>query len=164
MKNEMELRFPATAQNEAFSRMVVSAFVMPLAPTMTEMAEIRTAISEAVTNVVVHAYRGRKKPGDVLIRARLDGNVFSAEIEDTGMGIEDVERAMLPFFTTQQAEERTGIGFALMQSFMDEVNVVSALEKGTKVRLSRRITGMEEAKMPEERTALREAAQSETSG
>lgn len=137
MSERMELTFAATAENEAFARMVISAFLVRANPPVSTVCEARTAVSEAVTNAVVHAYEG--KGGRVVLRAELDETGVSVEVEDFGRGIEDVERAMTPFFTTRPDEERTGMGFSLMQSFMDDVRVRSAPGEGTCVRMRKRL-------------------------
>lgn len=137
MNNQMELIFPSLAENEALARMVISAFLVGVNPTLSVISEIRTAVSEAVTNAVVHAYAGT--PGKVILRAHLTEGRIEIEIEDFGRGIEDVAQAMQPFYTTQPDEERTGMGFALMQSFMDEVSVESSPGSGTSVKMIRRL-------------------------
>lgn len=137
MNNQMELIFPSLAENEAFARMVISAFLVGINPTLSVVSEIRTAVSEAVTNAVVHAYAGTV--GKMILRARLTQGRIEIEIEDFGRGIEDVAQAMQPFFTTEPDEERTGMGFTLMQSFMDEVSVESSPGHGTVVRMARQL-------------------------
>jgi len=155
MNNAMELSFLSLAENEAFARMVVSAFLVRINPTMSVISEIRTAVSEAVTNAVVHAYD--RQPGKVIVRAEIAGeSILTIDVEDFGKGIVDVRQAMQPFFTTQPEKERTGIGFALMQSFMDEVKVYSSPGSGTTVRMIRRRTQSEAYGRREER--LRRAA------
>lgn len=139
MNNQMELIFPSLAENEALARMVISAFLVGVNPTLSVVSEIRTAVSEAVTNAVVHAYAGTT--GKVILRAHLTEERIEIEIEDFGRGIEDVAQAMQPFFTTQPDEERTGMGFALMQSFMDEVFVESSPGSGTSVKMTKRLEG-----------------------
>ncbi len=136
--NEMRLSFPAKSVNEGFARSAVSAFVMELDPTISELADIKTAVSEAVTNCIVHGYR--RESGTVYIDAKIteDMNVI-IKIRDKGIGIPDVKQAMKPLFTTAENEERAGLGFAVMQSFMDSVRVRSAPDKGTTVTLSKRI-------------------------
>lgn len=136
MKNQMELSFLAIAENEAFARMVVSAFLVQANPTLSIVSEVRTAVSEAVTNAVVHAYDGRGD-GRIVLRAALDDRQLRIEVEDFGCGIENVEQAMQPFFTTQPDKERTGMGFSLMMSFMDGVKVYSAPGSGTTVQMTR---------------------------
>lgn len=143
IENEIRLDFPAIAENEALARMVVSAFLLPLNPTLEELADVKTAVSEAVTNAVVHGYAHRK--GMVRMRAACseDGTV-TVDVIDHGCGIADVERAREPFFTTLSGEERSGMGFTVMESFMDRVEVKSAPEKGTFVRLVKQINLREE--------------------
>ena len=142
--NEMRLDFRALPENEAFARLAVSGFLLPLDPTMEALADIKTAVSEAVTNAVVHAYR--HAPGMVRLRAGYsrDG-LLEVDVIDRGSGIEDVEKARQPFFTTGEDEERSGMGFTVMESFMDEVSVRSAPGKGTAVRLFKRIEPRDEA-------------------
>ena len=137
MNNQMELSFSAAAQNEAFARMVISAFLVRVNPKLSDVSEIRTAVSEAVTNSIVHAYSGDE--GKVVMRARLDDTYVYIEIEHYGKGIGDIRQAMQPFFTTQPEQERTGMGFALMQSFMDEVHVSSAVGSGKLVCMKKRL-------------------------
>ena len=136
MKNQMELSMPALAENEAFARMVISAFLLPADPALSIAAEIRTAVSEAVTNAVVHAYK-KGEDGRIVMRAELSGGRLSISVEDFGRGIEDVRRAMEPFYTTSPEHERTGMGFSLMQSFMDGVKVYSAPGSGTTVEMTK---------------------------
>mgnify|MGYP001017498192 CR=1 FL=1 len=136
MNNQMELSFLAVAQNEAFARMVISAFLVQTNPTLSVVSEVRTAVSEAVTNAIVHAYA--EESGKV-IRAWIDENAIRIEVEDMGRGIEDIEQAMQPFYTTQPDQERTGMGFALMQSFMDSVRVQSSPGNGTLVFMQKRL-------------------------
>ena len=138
MNNQMELTFLSRAENEAFARMVVSAFLVQENPAMSVISEVRTAVSEAVTNAVVHAYDGQI--GKIILRAQMNQEaLLTIDIEDFGCGIEDVRLAMQPFYTSQPEKERTGIGFALMQSFMDDVKVYSSPGSGTTVRMIRRI-------------------------
>ena len=135
MKNKMELCFLASAENESFARMVISSFLMPIDPRLSDIAEIRTAVSEAVTNAVVHAYKGDMVNGEIVMRAMLNEDRVEVEIEDYGCGIEDLQQAMTPFYTSQPDQERSGMGFSLMQSFMDGVSVKTAPGKGTCVRM-----------------------------
>ena len=135
MKNKMELRFLASAENESFARMVISSFLMPIDPKLSDIAEIRTAVSEAVTNAVVHAYKEETSRREIVLRALLDDNRIEVEIEDFGCGIADLQQAMTPFYTSQPDQERSGMGFSLMQSFMDGVSVQTLPDKGTCVRM-----------------------------
>lgn len=136
--NEMHLRFLSKSSNESFARSAVAAFVLELDPTITELADIKTAVSEAVTNAIVHGYR--RESGMIYIDVKLtDENNVIIKIRDKGVGIEDIKQAMQPLFTTAESEERAGLGFAVMQSFTDSVKVTSALQKGTTVTLKKRI-------------------------
>ena len=136
--NEMHLKFMSKSSNESFARSAVAAFVLELDPTITELADIKTAVSEAVTNAIVHGYR--RESGMIYIDVKLtDDNNVIIKIRDKGVGIEDVKQAMQPLFTTAESEERAGLGFAVMQSFTDSVRVNSAPQKGTSVTLKKRI-------------------------
>lgn len=136
MKNRMELCMPALAENEAFARMVISAFLLQADPSLNIVSEVRTAVSEAVTNAVVHAYENQKE-GRIVMRAELSGEVLNIQVEDYGCGIENISQAMQPFFTTSPEYERTGMGFSLMQSFMDGVKVYSTPGSGTTVEMKK---------------------------
>ena len=135
--NEMEVSFLSVAENEAFARVVIAAFAVQLSPTMTEIADVKTAVSEAVTNAIVHGYEGMR--GMVTMKARIDGQLLSIEIADRGKGIPNVQQAMEPFYTTHPEQERSGMGFAVMQTFMDDVEVHSVPGSGTIVILRKRI-------------------------
>ena len=135
--NEMEVRFLSLPENEAFARVVIAAFAVQLSPTVSEIADIKTAVSEAVTNSIVHAYPDAI--GKVSMRMRiLDGNVLEISIRDWGRGIENLEQAMKPLFTTG-GEERSGMGFTIMDSFMDKLRVRSSPGKGTTVTMQRAV-------------------------
>ena len=137
-KNEMETTFLSVAENESFARVVIAAFAVQLSPTVSEIADIKTAVSEAVTNAIVLGYEGSS--GMVTLRAAIDDrSTITVEVRDSGRGIADVPKAMEPFFTTHPEQERSGMGFAVMQTFMDDVDVESAPGKGTIVRMSKRI-------------------------
>ena len=136
--NHMRLAFDARPENESFVRVAVSAFAVPLGPTMDVLSDIRTAVSEAVTNAIVHAYR--EQGGEILLEAALrDDGVLLLDISDRGCGIPDIARAMQPFYTTQPEKERSGMGFAVMQSFMDDVRVESQVGVGTRVHMEKRV-------------------------
>lgn len=137
--NECRLKFPALSRNEALSRSAAAAFAMQCDPTVEEMAAIKTAVSEAVTNAIVHGYRDNK--GVVEMHLKLfEGGVLHIQIKDKGCGISDVAAAMQPMFTTAPAdEERSGLGFTVMESFMDKVRVRSAEGRGTCVTLEKRL-------------------------
>lgn len=142
MRNQMELRFAAVAQNEALARMTIGAFLVQANPTMSLTAEVRTAVSEAVTNAIVHAY-GDHGEGLIEMRAVLDDDRLWIEVRDFGCGIADVPQAMQPFFTTQPEKERTGMGFSLMQAFMDSIQVESTPGNGTTVRMYKSLSAEE---------------------
>ena len=136
--NQMRLSFPSKSRNEAFARSAVSAFITALDPTLSELNDLKTAVSEAVTNCIVHGYR--RQNGTVYIFASVkDDNTVTVKIRDKGVGIEDIKQAMQPLFTTSPEEERAGLGFAVMQSFCDKVRVASAVGKGTTVTLEKQI-------------------------
>jgi len=148
MENRMELSFSALAQNEAFARVAIAAFVVQLCPTLPEMADIKTAVSEAVTNAIVHGYRNGG--GMVEMKADFsDRKLLTVSIHDHGCGIADVEAAMQPFYSTGDGNERSGMGFCVMQTFMDAVEVDSTVGEGTTVTMRKYILG--EAGMHRER-------------
>ena len=121
MKNSMEIKFRAIAENEAFARNVVASFILPLNPSLNELEDIKTAVNEAITNVVVHAYP--EKAGFVTMKITTNENKIEINISDNGVGIKDIERALTPFYTSKPNEERSGMGFTVMQSFMDRFEV-----------------------------------------
>lgn len=137
--NEMKMVIDSKSINEGFSRVAVSAFVACLDPNVEELTDIKTAVSEAVTNAIVHGYK--EKQGKIYITVSLfENNNIRIRIRDKGVGIEDVEKAMEPLFTTA-GSERAGLGFAVMESFMDKVRVTSKPGKGTTVTMDKRIWG-----------------------
>ncbi|MDR0903387.1 MAG: anti-sigma F factor [Ruminococcus sp.] len=136
-KNEMKLIFPSNPENERLARIAVSAFISELGPTIAEIAEIKTAVSEAVTNCIVHAYR--EKPGMITLTVKATSSKVHIRITDRGCGIDDVKRAMEPLYTSRPEEERAGLGFAVMESFTDRMTVKSAPKKGTTVTLIKNI-------------------------
>lgn len=136
-ENYMILEFPSRSTNEAFARSAVAAFAAQLDPTLEELGDIRTAVSEAVTNCIVHAYPN--EIGIITLRCRiLKDNTLDIVIKDKGIGIEDVERARTPLFTTGGAE-RSGMGFTIMESFMTSFNINSTPGKGTCIHMRRKI-------------------------
>lgn len=136
--NKFNLTLPSKSNNEAFARAAVASFVLQLDPTIDELSDIKTAVSEAVTNCIVHAYRDTI--GTVYISAEIkDDNSITVKIRDKGVGIENVEQAMEPLYTTG-GEERAGLGFAVMQSFMDSLTVKSKTGKGTTVTMRKKIS------------------------
>ena len=138
MLNSVKLTFASRSVNEGFARAVVAAFLVPLDPTVPQLADLKTAVSEAVTNCIVHAYP--ESIGPVTLTAALyEGGLVRITVSDRGVGIADVEQAMQPMYTTGNPEERAGLGFAVMQSFMDKVKVSSTPGRGTRVTLSKRL-------------------------
>lgn len=135
--NEMEMLFDSKSENEGFARVAVSAFLTQMNPTLEEVEDVRTAVSEAVTNAIIHGYEDEE--GKIRIWCKMEENTFYIEVQDLGIGIADVERAMEPLFTTKPDKERSGLGFVFMQSFMDEVKVESAVGKGTLVKMKKTI-------------------------
>ncbi len=138
--NEMRMEFAAVSDNEAFARMAVAAFITPLNPTLEEMSDVKTAISEAVTNAVIHGYENRNHMDDrVSMTCMLRGDVLEVEILDRGVGIEDVRLAMEPLYTSKPDQDRSGMGFAFMEAFMDNLEVESEVGCGTVVRMCKKI-------------------------
>ena len=140
--NEMKLRLPAESVNESVARTCISAFIADLNPTVEELCDLRCAVSEAVTNCIVHAYRSRAEgtPNFIYISARAyDTREVSVEISDNGCGIEDVERARAPMFTTGDPSERCGMGFLVMENFTDGLTVKSKPGKGTSVLMRKKL-------------------------
>lgn len=138
MKNEMSMEFDAVSANEAFARVAVAAFVSELDPTLEEISDVKTAVSEAVTNAIIHGYEDIEE-GKVRICCRIEKDVLHVEVIDKGRGIEDVERAMEPLFTTKPELNRSGMGFPFMEAFMDDLEVVSEPGKGTTVLMKKKI-------------------------
>ena len=136
-KNHMKLEFDARSVNEAFARMAVAAFVAEENPTLDELSDIKTAVSEAVTNAIIHGYDDTEQK--VIVCCKIEGKDVEVVVEDRGKGIADVKAAMEPFYTTKPELERSGMGFAFMEAFMDEVQVISAPGEGTKVILRKKI-------------------------
>lgn len=134
---EMEVRFDSRSENEGFARVAVAAFMTQMNPTLEEVEDVKTAVSEAVTNAIIHGYENEK--GKITITARIEGNTFYIEVKDSGIGIPDIEEAMSPLFTTKADEDRSGMGFVFMEAFMDEVKVESKVNEGTIVKMKKRI-------------------------
>ena len=137
--NKITVRFLSRSSNEALSRIIITGFIMPLSPTVEEIADIKTSVSEAVTNAIVHGYKNRED-GIVEMKATytLD-HVLTVTIKDFGCGIEDIELAKTPLYTTDRENERSGMGFSIMESFCDSLKVTSTIGKGTKVTLVKRL-------------------------
>ena len=137
--NEVRLAFPSVSANEAFARSAAASFCAQLNPTFDELSDIKCAVSEAVTNAIVHGYRDTL--GEVQLSMKItDDRVFRAEIKDKGCGISDVEEAMRPLFTTDPENERSGMGFTIIENFMDSLRVVSAPGKGTRVIITKKLS------------------------
>ena len=136
--NEMKVSFPSYSENERFARVAVSGFLTQLDPQIDELADVKTAVAEGVTNAIVHGYRNTL--GEIFMQIRIfENRHVYIKIRDKGCGSADIEQAMQPLFTTAPEEERAGLGFAVMESFMDSVSVKSAVGKGTSVTMKKRI-------------------------
>ena len=136
-RNQMKLEFDARSVNEGFARMAVAAFIAEENPTLDEISDIKTAVSEAVTNAIIHGYDDPEQK--VAVICKIEGRNVEIVVEDKGKGIADVKTAMEPFYTTRPELERSGMGFAFMEAFMDEVLVISAPGEGTKVIMRKKI-------------------------
>jgi stage II sporulation protein AB (anti-sigma F factor) len=143
-RNEMTLEFESRSQNESFARTVVAAFATQLDPTIEELADIKTAVSEAVTNCIIHGYYNTM--GNIRMHCIIDRNELLVEVQDFGVGIDNIEKAMEPLYTTRPELERSGMGFSFMEAFMDELEVLSDPGKGTLVRMIKRIGKQEKLK------------------
>ncbi|MCI8282032.1 MAG: anti-sigma F factor [Lachnospiraceae bacterium] len=137
MKKEMKMEFSSQSENEGFARVAVGAFIAGLNPTVDELADIKTAVSEAVTNAIIHGYE--QKEGKVWITCEIDGQDVEICVIDNGKGIVDIDKAREPLYTTKPELERSGMGFTFMEAFMDEVWVASAVNQGTRVTMKKRI-------------------------
>ncbi len=150
-RNEMLLEFESKSQNESFARTVVAAFAAQLDPTIEELADIKTAVSEAVTNSIIHGYSDCL--GMIKMHCIITGNTISIEIIDEGVGIENIEKAMEPLYTTRPELERSGMGFSFMEAFMDELEVESTLGKGTIIKMNKKIGKTEKVNVHTKETA-----------
>ena len=157
MDNYMKLEIAAIGENESFARSAVAAFALSLNPSLTELSDIKTAVSEAVTNCIVHAYKKQGADNRILIECRAEKTsqripvwgILHIQITDYGCGIADIEQATTPFFTTLESEERSGMGFTIMQTFMSDFSVESRPGEGTKVRMRKNIGLMENENVKE---------------
>ena len=136
-ENEMKLEFISKSNNEAFARITVAAFIAGLDPTIEEISDIKTAVSEAVTNAIVHGYED--KLGIINLKCKIKGREVTIEVSDNGQGIENIEMAKQPLYTSKPNLERSGMGFTIMESFMDELKVESVLGVGTKITMKKTI-------------------------
>ncbi len=144
-KNHMEIRMPAYSYNEKLARTITAAFMLDMNPTVEEVADVKTAVSEAVTNSIIHGYGTYEKKEEVpMIRMICEQNdlELTVIIEDEGCGIEDIAKAMEPLYTTRPDLERSGMGFAFMEAFMNEIKVISSPGEGTKVIMKKKIAGV----------------------
>ncbi len=137
--NECRVSFPALSVNEGYARTCTAAFAAQCDPTVKELSELKTAVSEAVTNAIVHGYRERSGNVELILR-QLSGGLMQLTVRDKGAGIADIEQAMTPLFTTAPEEERSGLGFSVMESFMDRVSVKSSPGKGTTVTMEKQLS------------------------
>ncbi len=137
-KNTMNLQFDSRSENESFARITVAAFVAQLDPTLDELTDIKTVISEAVTNAIIHGY-DNQPDGQVAITAEIHGDTVHITVSDEGSGIVDVEQARQPLYTSKPELERSGMGFTIIENFMDELEIISAAGQGTTVRMAKRI-------------------------
>lgn len=148
MVNHAYISFDAKSINESFARMVVMSFMADMNPTLDELEDVKTAVSEAVTNAIIHGYFGKNEGLNrecmVEMACVCEGQKLMVSVVDHGIGIEDVEEAKQPFFTTRPDEERSGMGFSFMETFMDEVEVYSKIGEGTRVTMTKYIGGLQE--------------------
>jgi stage II sporulation protein AB (anti-sigma F factor) len=135
-KNEMKLEFPSKSQNESFARVVVAAFASQLDPTIEELSDVKTAVSEAVTNSIIHGYEDSQ--GTIIIKGFIEDNIMTVEVIDNGKGISDIELARQPLYTSKPELERSGMGFTVMETFMDSLVIESEQGKGTKIIMSKK--------------------------
>ena len=137
MENKIELNFLSLSENESLARNVAVFYALKFNPSVADVSDIKTAVSEAVTNAIVHGYPDKK--GNIKMECMANGNVLHINVFDEGVGIENVASAIEPFFTTKENEEHSGMGFTIMQSFMDELNIESVTNLGTKVTMKKKI-------------------------
>lgn len=133
----MKIEFESCSENEAFARTVIAAYITRLNPTLEELSDVKTAVSEAVTNCIIHGYDGGE--GTIHMECTINGREVTVKIEDYGVGIEDIDKAMEPLYTTKPEWERSGMGFAFMEAFMDELQVESVFHEGTKITMKKTI-------------------------
>lgn len=134
--NAMKIEFLSKSQNESFARVAVAAFASQLDPTVEEITDVKTAVSEAVTNAIIHGYK--EGEGNIEISAELEKNELTVIITDYGCGIEDIEKAKEPLYTSRPELERSGMGFTVMETFMDSLEIESEVNKGTKVKMKKK--------------------------
>ncbi len=139
-KNYMKIEFDSKSQNEAFARVVVASFASQLDPTVEEIIDVKTAVSEAVTNAIIHGYEDSM--GLVTVTCRIENNEIEIIVEDSGRGIDNIEQARQPLYTSKPQLERSGMGFTVMETFMDEIEVYSELEKGTTIKMVKKFKSL----------------------
>lgn len=139
-QNEMKIEFLSKSQNEAFARVVVAAFASQLDPTIEELSDVKTAVSEAVTNAIIHGYENN--PGKIVIECKIDGTTLTVIVSDEGRGIEDVELARQPLYTSRPELERSGMGFTVMETFMDSLEIQSEPGRGTRIIMVKKFTSL----------------------
>ena len=137
MNNYLKAEFDAKGINESLARIIVAGFVMPLDPTIEQLADIKTAVSEAVTNSIIHGYENRK--GQIILELKLEERLLTAKISDEGIGIPDIEAAREPLYTSKPECDRSGMGFTVMESFMDTLHIISELNCGTTVIMTKQL-------------------------
>ena len=135
--NKVKIEFDAIPQNEAFARMAISGFILYLDPTINDMADIKTAVSEAVTNSIIHGYDN--KGGKIFLNAEVEEKKLRIEITDKGSGIDNIDEARKPLYTTKPHEERSGLGFTVMEAFMDYLEVISEVGEGTTIIMEKQL-------------------------
>ena len=138
MNNIMEVKFSAISENESLARVIVASFAAKFDPTVDELVDIKTAVSEAVTNAIIHGYE-EDSSKFVFLRCEIEGNTIKIIVEDEGYGIENVEKAMEPLYTSKPELDRSGMGFTVMKSFMDDVEVSSVKDNGTRIEMTKKI-------------------------
>lgn len=138
-ENNMKIEFDALSENESFARLAIAGFMASSDPTLEELEDVKTAVSEAVTNAIIHGYAG--KEGKVILSGNLKEHCLTVIIQDFGVGITDVEQARKPMFTTREDLERSGMGFTFMEAFMDELHIESKVNQGTTITMSKRLRG-----------------------
>jgi stage II sporulation protein AB (anti-sigma F factor) len=136
-QNRMKVEFKSTSENESFARVVVSAFAAQIDPTLDEISDIKTAISEAVTNAIIHGYGDDNEEKTVTVEAIIDGNELTVSVSDEGKGIDNLELAMQPLYTSRPDLERSGMGFTVMETFMDHLEVKSEKGRGTTITMKK---------------------------
>lgn len=138
-RNKMEIKFSAKSENEAFARITVAAFISQLDPIMEELTDIKTVVSEAVTNAIIHGYEGNTD-NMIYLETEIQDQIVTIMIRDEGVGIDDIDKACEPLYTTKPEKERSGMGFTIMENFMDSMQITSEKGKGTTIKLVKKMT------------------------